>query len=265
MSQQLAPEYGEIDVLLHASAKAFAYPRTPNIAAGVFIRLDDEGQSHAIAGSFIDSLRQTFARPALRVAAAVLLVAAVAVGSALAVPQSREALADFFGLSHVKIEIGPVLGPPPPVLSPASFAEPATLGSAQDRVDFAIRLPAIDGTRMTPDAVYVEGRSPGAEVVITVYEAEDFDLYQSANGFFGKGGIPTSDVIQDASVSGQEAIWISFGGHIASSLDGQGRVFIETERTVERATLLWEETGVTYRLETSLSLEEAIRIAESLR
>ena len=265
MSQQLTPEYGEIDVLLRASARAFAYPKTPNIAARVGIRLDEEARSLTIAASFIERLRAGMARPVLRAAAAVLLVAAVVIASALVVPQSREALADFFGLSHVKIEIGPVLGPPPPILSPGSFAEPATLSSAQERVDFEIRLPVVDGTEMAADAVYVEDRSPGAEVVIAVYEEADFDLYQSANGFFGKGGIPSSDVLLEADVHGYEAIWIGRGGHIASSLDDQGRVVVETLRSVERATLLWEEMGVTYRLETSLSLDEAIRIAESLR
>ena len=265
MSQQLTPEYADMDALLHASATAFEYPRTPNIATRVRSRLDNEARSHAIAGSFIERLRAVFARPVLRAAGAVLLVVAVVIASALAVPQSREALADFFGLSHVKIEIGPVLGPPPPILSPGSFAEPATLSSAQERVDFEIRLPVVDGTEMAADAVYVEDRSPGAEVVIAVYEEADFDLYQSANGFFGKGGIPSSDVLLKTDVHGYEAIWISRGGHIASSLDDQGRVVVETLRSVERATLLWEEMGVTYRLETSLSLDEAIRIAESLR
>jgi hypothetical protein len=34
---------------------------------------------------------------------------------------------------------------------------------------------------------------------------------------------------------------------------------------LEGGTLVWEADGVTYRLETRLTLEEAIRIAESLR
>jgi len=64
---------------------------------------------------------------------------------------------------------------------------------------------------------------------------------------------------------GQPALWIDEGGHIASFLDEAGRVVVESRRTVDRATLLWEEGGITYRLETSLSQEEAIRVAESLR
>ena len=265
MRQQITSEHGDVEALLRASAEAFDYPRTPNIAARVANRLDDEVRPYTFAGSFAGKLRQVLDRPVLRAAAAVMLVAVVVVSSALVVPQSREALADFFGLSRVKIEIGPVLGPPPPMLSPASFAEPATLSSAQVRVDFAIRLPVMDGARMTPDAVYIQYRAGGAEVVIAVYEEAQFDLYQSAYGFFGKGGIPSADVLQEADVHGYKAIWISGGGHIAWFLDDQERVVVETLRSVERATLLWEEMGVTYRLETSLPLDEAIRIAESLR
>ncbi|MCH7700026.1 MAG: hypothetical protein IH865_13910 [Chloroflexi bacterium] len=259
MSQQLTPEYGDIDALLRASAKAFSYPATPNvIAASVRTRLEDEA-------SFVERLRAVLARPVLRAGAAVLLVAAVVVASALVVPQSREALADFFGLSSVKIEIGPLLGPPPPVLSPDSFASPATLQTAQEAVEFEIRLPTERGVQMLPDAVYVEdigGTSP--PVVILVYESEDFDLYQRSMGFYGKG-LPYAELARESSVHGRPAIWIGSGGHIARSLDADGNLLIETERTVKRRTLLWEDGGISYRLETGLSEEEAILLAESLR
>jgi hypothetical protein len=33
---------------------------------------------------------------------------------------------------------------------------------------------------------------------------------------------------------------------------------------VDGNTLIWEEQGITYRLESNLSLEEAVKIAESL-
>lgn len=260
MSQQLTPEYGEIDALLRASAKAFSYPRTPNvIAASVRIRLGDD------ASSFAERLRAVVARPVLRAAAAVVLVAAVVVASALVVPQSREALADFFGLSRVKIEIGPVLGPPPPVLSPDSFAEPATLAGAREALEFDIRLPVQDGVWLLPEEVYVQDiGGTSAPVVILVYESEDFDLYQRSTGFYGKG-LPDAELARESSVNGRPAIWIDSGGHIARSLDADGNLLIETERTVERGTLLWEDGGISYRLETGLSEEGAILLAESLR
>jgi len=101
-------------------------------------------------------------------------------------------------------------------------------------------------------------------VVIFVYEDEGFDLYQTRQGYFGKGA-PDPSLIHEIAFGGHPALWIDEGGHIASFLDGQGRVVVESRRSVDRATLLWEEDGITYRLETSLSQEEAVRVAESLR
>ncbi len=261
MSQQLSPEFRDIDALLRSSSAALSYPRTPDIATRVRARLDSEPR----ATSIIEKAWAALNRPALRAAAAALLVAAVAVASVLAVPQSREALADLFGLSSVKIEVGPVQGPPPPVLSPNSFASPTTLVGAQEAVAFEIRLPVEDGVRILPDAVYIED-IPGTiePIVILVYESEDFDLYQRAAGFYGKG-VPDADLARESAVHGQPAIWIGSGGHIARSLDADGKLLIETERTVERGTLLWEERGISYRLETGLSEGEAILLAESLR
>lgn len=256
MSQQLSPEFNNVDALLRSTAAAFTYPRTPDIATRVRARLDSEPRTKSI----IARVRAAISLPVLRVAAASLLIVAVAVGSALAIPQTREALADLFGLSSVKIEVGPVEGPPPPVLSPRSFASPATLSGAQEAVPFDIRLPSEDGVRILPEAVYIQG----VAIVILSYESQDFDLYQASSGFYGKG-LPDADLARESAVHGQPAIWIGSGGHIARSLDADGRLLIETERTVERGTLLWEEGGISYRLETGLSEDEAILLAESLR
>ena len=261
MSQQPSPEFNNIDALLRSTAAAFTYPRTPDIATRVRARLDSEPRSVSI----MERAWAAMSRPVLRVAAASLLIVAVAVGSALAIPQTREALADLFGLSSVKIEVGPVEGPPPPVLSPNSFASPATLSGAQEAVAFDIRLPSEDGVRILPEAVYLEGiHGTGVPVVILVYESQNFDLSQRAFGFYGKG-LPDEDLARESAVHGVPAIWIDSGGHIARSLDADGRLLIETERTVERGTLLWEEGGVSYRLETGLPEDEAILLAESLR
>ena len=270
MSEELGPEIIEMDDLLRRAARAFAYPRTPPIAPAVMARLREAGPPPAgfWAAGLLEAVRGWWWRPVPRIAVAVLIGALALVGAALAFPQTREALAEFFGLSHVRVEEGPALGPPPPVLSPESFARPSGLESAQEAVDFPLRFPTRDGLRLHPDTVYLQGepaREPGiAPVVIFVFEDEGLDLYQTRAGFFGKGG-PDPSLINEIELGGHPALWIDEGGHIASLLDEQGRVVVESRRTVERATLLWEETGITYRLETSLSQEEAIRLAESLR
>ncbi len=253
MSAELPGDLLEMDALMRSAGGTFVYPPTPGIAAAVSARLRRAGPARlGWAG-----------RPLFRAALAMLITAVAVVGIALAVPQSRSALADFFGLSHVRVEIKPFLGPPPPILSPESFARPSSVREVQGLVDFALRLPTRGGRQLAPDGVYVQGEASDMPVALFVYE-EGFDLYQTRAGFFGKGG-PDPSLIHEIEFGGHPALWIDQGGHIASFLDEQGRVIVASQRTVGRATLLWEENGITYRLETSLSQEEAVVVALSLR
>lgn len=261
MNDRSVAEMNELEALLRRTARDIEFPATPSIAAAVVARIREPAPS--IIESLSAALAAWWARPVARAAFAALGVIALVIGAALAVPQSRSALAELFGLSNVRIEVGPTLGPPPPVLSPESFARPATLTEAREAVAFPLRLPVRDGLQLQPDAVYLEGEDRNAPVVILVYEAEEFDLYESMLGFFGKGGPP--EPFHRIEFDGHEAIWIEQGGHIASFLDDQGRVVVETRRSVERATLLWAVDGTTYRLETSLSQEDAVRVAQSLQ
>ncbi|MEX0785956.1 MAG: hypothetical protein WD939_04910 [Dehalococcoidia bacterium] len=253
MSEQL--DLG-MDGLLRQGAPSFAYPPTPAIADAVVARVRAE-QPRGLAGVF-DWLRG----PALRPALAALAVVAVIVGSLLAVEQSRTAIAEFFGVGGVKVDRTPLAGPTPLALSPDSFAEPATIGEVQARVGFPLRFYMEGGAPANIDRVYLGDTNSTAPYAIFVYP--EFDLYQREFGFFGKGGLDPS-LIQDIGFDGTPAIWIEQGGHIAESYDAQGRLLVESRRSVDRATLLWERDGVTLRLETGLSQEEAIDVARSIR
>ena len=76
-------------------------------------------------------------------------------------------------------------------------------------------------------------------------------------------------MITDTQVSGQHALWLTGAPHVLVTLDQHGQPLLGIERPVNANTLIWEtgdfDTGVTYRLETALSLAEAIEFAESLR
>lgn len=253
-------DVSDMDVLLRSAADALVYPATPPIAAAVESRLRQ--RRRWTAGPLLGAVADWWPRPLVRFAAAIAVIAAIAAGGALAVPQSRSALADFFHLSHVRVEREPTSGPTPPVVSTDSFARPSTAEAAQQLADFPLRFPTVDGDRRTPGAVYIQGENSNLPTVIFTYE--DYDLYQTRLGYFNKGG-PDPSLIHDIEFDGQPAYWIDEGGHIASFLDEQGRVVVESRRTVDRATLLWEADGITYRLETGLSQEDAIRVAQSLR
>lgn len=262
MKQDLSPELQGVDSLLRRASASIAYPPAPPIAGHVAARLR-AGRDPWYA-RVIDAWRSAFAHPAARVAAAGLGAVLLVIATALAVPQSRDALADFFGLGSVRVSVGSLEGPRPPVLSPDAFARPVSLATARDAVDFQLRLPAPDGAALRPDAVYLQDQFGQWPAVILVYEHEGYDLYQSRNVFFGKG-VPQADLVQEFEFDGHSALWFTVGGHVASFLDEEGRVMVETERTVERATLFWEEDGINYRLETSLSQDEAVDLARSLR
>lgn len=251
--RELAQDLIPVEAMLGRAARAVQYPATPALASRVLARIESERPP------------RTVALPALgvRLAAALAVALLLAAGAAIAVPQSRDALADFFGLGHAKIEVGPVLGPAPPVLSPESFARPSSLAQAERAVDFELRFPTRAGEPVLPNEVYLKGGGVSILVVIFVYD--DYDLYQTRGGIFGKG-VPSGDMVHEVAVGDQRAYWIDEGGHIAYHLDAQGRLVVETRRTVERATLLWEEpAGLGFRLETSLPQAEAIALAESLR
>ena len=67
-------------------------------------------------------------------------------------------------------------------------------------------------------------------------------------------------VIQETQVNGQYAVW-AVGPYMVQLNNGS----YAFRRTVEGNTLIWEEEEITYRIETDLPLEEAVKIAESLK
>jgi len=266
MSDELSDELIEVDGLLRRAASAFRYPPTPAIAAAVRARLVEERQPVAWPAGILEAAAGWLARPALRAAVVASAAALLVVGTVLAVPRSREAVAEFFGLRHVRVEVLPTPAPsstPLPTLSPGSFARPVTLDEAQRAAAFPLRFPTREGLRLEPEQVYLFGAGPDATVIFT-YGREGFDLYQSTGSLFGKGA-PEPGSYQELQFSGHPAYWFPEGGHVAQFLDERGRPIGGTRRAVDRATLLWEANDITYRLETTLSQQGAIRLAESLQ
>lgn len=243
--------------LLQRAASQMRYPETPRLRAGVLAAIAFDAGSHATVQP-----RRAFA-PALGVAAAV--VAGVAITAAVAVPSSREAIADFFGIEGSEVERLPAPAPsvtPTPFATPAgieSFATPSSLASAEAAAGYALALPPDEGA---PEGVYVVVY----DEAVVVIEYEGFDLWQArlAEGaFFGKGA-PGGVLIRDLTVNGVPARWLSGGNHIVRFVDRFGREVTASQRTVDRNTLVWRTDYAFYRIETALPFEDALRIAESL-
>lgn len=183
-----------------------------DVVDGVLARLDDEEAS---------GVRQREVSTWLRAAAVVLVLAAAV---ALAVPDSRRAIADWFGLGGVRIEREPGLTVPataPPIDGAAPIGDAEIV--AIDGVD--VMVSAIDGT-LEPDLL-----------TKTV-------------------GAGTSAVAVD--VDGAPGVWIDGAPHIVAYRTDEG-----TPATVRVAgnTLLWQDGAVIRRAEGFVTLDDALEYA----
>ena len=180
---------------------------------------------------------------------------------------------------------GPPAAPPPrgaptPAATPPGSAEPAgsslDLGelvdadTASERAGFPVRVPT-DAALGAPDAVYVSGR----DEVALVWAPTD-DLPPTIESDIGllimqfRGSVspePIGKII--GSGTDVEPVRIGDGGYW---IDGDPHTYFyispEGEHVQERRwvgdALIWQDGEMTYRIETSLGKDAAIRIAESL-
>lgn len=271
---------GDLVPRLRDLAPSLEYPPTPDIAPAVRRRLARGGPRPA-------RLSVTWWRRALAFAL-VLLVLGATLG---AFPPTRRAIAERLGLRNVAIVITVVPTPTPTPPPPAtSFAPPTTSGTApleatlgtataltdaQARVTFPVRVPAAPGYT-APDTVYV-GTPPTGGRVAFVYRARpdlpaipgtDIGLLLTAfrggldAGLFTKG-IPSASGLEAVQVRGASGYWIAGGLRLFLYRDASGTIREDTIRTAGN-TLLWERDGVVYRMETTLSRDDALRVAASL-
>ena len=257
MSMPSDRDLAQIDELLRRAAGAFPFPATPALAPAVMASID---RRHVVVGP----RRRGWATvPRLSVVAALVAVLAGVI-AALAVPGSRSAIADFFHLSRITIKQDQGGSPTPPALAPGNFARPSTLDEVNSRLGFATRLPSAGGTTLAPDVVYLQAEEITTPIAILVYGNAGYDIYETRSAYIEKL-VRGEAAVHQIIVRGREAYWVEQGGHIVQSIDSSGRVVIESRRTVDRATLIWEEEGITYRIESSLSQDETVAVAESLR
>jgi hypothetical protein len=258
----------ELGAALVAVGRDLAFPEVPALAPAVVRRLEEEPvparERRLIA------LPGLLRRPGRRVAlalAAVLILAGGAVAGGLLV-------------RGVRILIAPetTTPPPSPTLSgplgrTLFLGEEVTLAQALQRVEFEVLVPTAAG--LPEPVAYVDDDPPGGRVSL-VYragpglpETEETGVGMLIMQFRGRLELPfleklvRADQIREVEVAGARGYWVE-GEHVLIYLDERGRSFDERSR-VAGNTLLWQRGEVTFRLESALSMEEAIRIAESMR
>jgi len=233
---------------LSGLARRFEYPATPALAGRVRAALDAPGR------------RMVVSWKPLAVALLVILLVL------FSVPPVRAGLVDFFQVGVVRIfRLLPATPPPAPKGSPSSLLNlggRTTLEDARRQADFPILLPAYPAGTGQPDLVYYQRDIQMASLVWldpTDTQKVRMSLYEIApSSIIIKKMQP--EVIQETSVNGQYALWTT-GPYLVEINGGD----LHSLRMVEGHALIWAIDEVTYRLETGIPLDQAIKIGESLR
>jgi hypothetical protein len=191
---------------------------------------------------------------------------------ALAVAPSREAIAKLFGVEGSKIEVAP---------APTQGASSETQPTPQATPDFGVPLRVIrnvDPATLPSFAGFAAALPTGAvgrlsttlvfygDQPVAVHHYAGFDLWQTRvpqEASFGKV-VEADSILEEVTVNGENGVWLSGRPHFVAYRLPDGRVAPGSNRTVERSTLIWRTDAFFYRVETDLSLEQTLRIAETL-
>ncbi len=216
----------------------------------------------------------------LWLAAALLLITLVS--GLVLFPEARNAIADRLGLPGVSIQwVDEVPTPEPSQIgAPLLLGRQVTIDEAQAAVDFSVRVPTVAGFN-APDEIYLLDQVEGA-MVSFVYPAapglpasDETGVGALLTQFRGEAdrgliekGLPDDGAqatnLDAVAVSGEPGFWISGAPH--------GFFFVcydvgecrQEQYRLAGNVLLWEQDGVTLRLESALSLKDALAIAESV-
>ena len=221
----------------------------------------------------VPGFRMAWRNVAVASAAVVVLVAGLLAFS----PDARRAVAGWLGIRGVQIEPRREL-PPVALGSGLQLGERTTLAMARAEIDFPITLPA-RADLGTPDEVYVteivggvpqvsllyrerpgfpRAAQTGAALLITQFRAElDEEL------LYKKVVVDESDV-EAVRINGRPGFWIGGRPHVLYFLGPNEEPIADSVRLAGNV-LLWEMGDVTMRLESALSKDEAVRVAESIR
>ncbi|MBA3451298.1 MAG: hypothetical protein H0T18_08810 [Chloroflexia bacterium] len=288
----------ELERALIDLGRVIAYPAAPDIASRVQVRLATEPEPHRHVSSrgtrdlvlrppmFAEheiprGLGTTRGRRVLLVAACLLIVI---VAGLVLFPEARTAIADRLGLRGVIIRwVDETPSPEPaPVGAPLLLGRQVTLEDARAAVDFRVHLPSADGFD-SPAEVYLLGQGEdtmvsfvyparpglptsefiGVGALLTQFQGE------TDRGLIEKGlaekTIDPETTLEYVGVGGETGFWITGAPHGFFLVCDDGGDCREERYRLAGNVLLWEQDGLTLRLESSLTRDEALAVAASMR
>lgn len=254
---------------LAATARAFAYPPTPNIALAVRERLAAQPRPRL---------------PGRRLAWAMIVL--LVLTGLLSVPQVRAKVRQWLRIGTVQITL---IEPTPTSVEPQNAASqtatpgigptptlPArlqglqgetTLEQAQRTLPFTLALPTEPADLGPPDRVFLPEPSGHVAVLVWVDPQATDQITLSLHILDSEAWVQkmvNANQVNRTNVHGQPAIWLRSTHDLYFFNPDTGRDYAQSQ-VVTGNVLIWAERGLTYRLETSGSLAQAQRIAESLR
>ena len=267
----------DFETQVRSIAARMQYPRTPDIAGSVTARLRPVTRPRFTSKSIAWSLT----------------VILVLCSSLMLIPPVRAAIIEFIQIGIVRIFPGSVESTPKPTsttissspmtatpfsIAPvtATAAPPAsdlipilgqiagktTLPNAQNRVDYSILLPTYPPDLGEPDHVFVQD-AEGEMTILVWADPQQPDKVLMSLHFIPAGSWAIDkarpQVIEETNVNGLRAVWV-VGPYPLRLYNGE----LEFTRLIDGHVLIWADGDITYRLETDLSLEEAVKVAESL-
>jgi len=245
-----------------------AWPPTPDLAGAVAARIATEPDRAGRAKqrpwtSVAPRVRDRLGGPRARAAAiAALVVVAVLAATLAAAPGVRARIADWLGIGAVRIERVDRL----PDASPSAglgLGTRTTLPAA--RRTAGVPVPTITALG-PPDAVYVDRRVPGGAGASLVYLARP-GLPSATRGVGAlltmlPGGDPL--IVKKLLGAGTSVQSVDVDGGFGVFVSGDAHLVVPPNRLAGN-TLLWVRGETTYRLETALGRDGALRLARSVR
>jgi hypothetical protein len=263
---------------LRSIANRMEYPRTPDIAGAVGARLRQPTRSRFISKLFVSAQRRRLAWS--------LTLAVILLSSLMLIPPARAAILEFIQIGVVRIfraEPTPIAPPQsvPPVQMPVTATPAATempqalipllerlagdmtLEDAQAQVNYPLLLPSYPAGLERPDRIFVQD-ADGPMTIMVWLDPQDPGEIQMSLHFLPPDSWAIKKVeptmIEETQVDGNYAIW-AVGPYPLRYKNGD----LDFTRMIDGHVLIWQDSEITYRLETELPLEEAIKIAESLQ
>ncbi|TYB52740.1 hypothetical protein FXF51_50640 [Nonomuraea sp. PA05] len=185
---------------------------------------------------------------------AAVVIAVITVTAAT--PQGRAAVVQILRFAGIELEIGETTPPPVTTTTPLPGEHEVPRADVQNQARFQVKTPAAlaDPQRVT---VADDGR------VVSMFWPAGIRLDQFDGAvspfFFKKLGPPAPEYTR---VNGREAWWIP-GEHPLGYIPREDGTQVPLRQAA--ATLIWAQDGLNYRLEGAPTMEEAVRIASSLR